>query len=279
MQQDFCIDLMEVIENWSTDKEENLRIKRFFMPPGLFDGLVNILILELKKSPMRPHICERGSRRALMRQMIDIITTTVTDRQPRDFSEICEIFPVMHLSLPKSNLDKLVDIQKRDVINYKLYLQGYHKWCYHHWRPTDIKRVSIDNFKGNNTGILFWGERGIGKSQMLTYCTAWAAEESWFNVSITNQEEFVDGTFDIFRFKNGLYLQKDLAVKTLKDFGTVNAQMSREFDVDLDVYGGCDITGVHDTEAEPCPRVWDELRKCWTDEWKQMLYEPEIQYY
>ena len=55
--------------------------------------------------------------------------------------------------------------------------------------------------------------------------------------------------------------------------------MSREFEVDLDVYGKCDISGVHDSENEPCPRLWDEKRKVWNDEWKKMLYEPELQYY
>ena len=99
-------------------------------------------------------------------------------------------------------------------------MQGYHKFCYHHWRPKDVRRVSLENFKGNNTGALFWGERGCGKSQILTYATAWAHEQNWMNVSITNHEEFVDGTYDIFRFKNGLYLQQDLAVKLLKDFAT-----------------------------------------------------------
>jgi hypothetical protein len=57
----------------------------------------------------------------------------------------------------------------------------------------------------------------------LTYLTAWAHEVNWINVSITNHEEFVNGTWDIFRFKNGLYLQRELAVRLLKDFGTSNA--------------------------------------------------------
>ena len=206
LQQDFSLDLLEVIENWSDDKETNLRIKRFFAPPGIFDGLVTVLSLEMRKNPMRPHLCERESRKAVMRQLIDIITTAVNDRQPRDFSEICEVLPMITLPLKRSNLQKLGEMQKRDVLNYKLYLQGYHKFCYHHWRPADVRRVGLDNFKGNNTGCLFWGERGIGKSQLLTYMTAWAHEENWINVSITNHEEFVDGTWDIFRFSNGLYL-------------------------------------------------------------------------
>jgi small subunit ribosomal protein S29 len=40
-----------------------------------------------------------------------------------------------------------------------------------------------------------------------------------------------------------------------------------------------DITGIRDDEPEPCPRVWDETRKCWTDSWKEFLFEHEITYY
>jgi len=39
-----------------------------------------------------------------------------------------------------------------------------------------MRRISFENFKGNNTGVLFWGPRGVGKSQILSYATAWAHE-------------------------------------------------------------------------------------------------------
>jgi hypothetical protein len=47
-----------------------------------------------------------------------------------------------------------------------MYLQGYHKKCYHHWRPEDMRRVGLaeGGFKGFNTGGLLWGEQGCGKS-------------------------------------------------------------------------------------------------------------------
>jgi len=183
---------------------------------------------------------------------------------------------MMTLRLPKANLGTLVEKQGRDEITYKLYLQGYQKVCNHHWKPIDARRVTVDGFKGTNTGCLFWGDRGVGKSQILTYLTAWAHEVNWVSLAITNHEEFVDASWPIFRWKNGLYLQKELAVRLLKDFGTSNAQICREFDVDLNVYGKCDISGVHDDEAEPCPRVWDEKRKVWSDAWKEAFYDNEV---
>jgi len=75
----------------------------------------------------------------------------------------------------------------------------------------DIRRVCNEGYKGANSGVLFWGEQGCGKSQMLSYLTAWAHEANWCSVAITNHEIFVDGTQELFRFKNGLYLQQELA--------------------------------------------------------------------
>eukprot|EP00351_Strombidinopsis_sp_SopsisLIS2011_P004792 CAMPEP_0116881810 /NCGR_PEP_ID=MMETSP0463-20121206/13867_1 /TAXON_ID=181622 /ORGANISM="Strombidinopsis sp, Strain SopsisLIS2011" /LENGTH=49 /DNA_ID=CAMNT_0004534017 /DNA_START=1377 /DNA_END=1526 /DNA_ORIENTATION=- len=44
----------------------------------------------------------------------------------------------------------------------------------------------------------------------------------------------------------------------------------------MERYGHYDITGVRDTEPEPCPRTWDAMRQCWNDEWKEKLYDFEI---
>jgi hypothetical protein len=86
--------------------------------------------------------------------------------------------PKINLSLKRSDLSEdLQSCQKKEEINYSLYMKGYHKFCYHHWRPEDNRIVSLhDRFKGNNTGMLLWGEHGCGKSQVLSYVVAWAHE-------------------------------------------------------------------------------------------------------
>lgn len=165
------------------------------------------------------------------------------------------------------------------MINYKLYLQGYHKFCYHHWRPKDIRRVTNKGYKGSNSGVLFWGEQGCGKSQILSYLTAWAHESEWCSVAITNHEEYVDATQTIFRHENGMYLQMELAQRLCQDFITSNEQLLRDADVDMSNYGMYDLTGIRDDEPEPHPRSWDETRKCWSDEWKEQLFEHEVQWY
>jgi ABC-type dipeptide/oligopeptide/nickel transport system ATPase subunit len=85
-----------------------------------------------------------------------------------------------------------------------------------------MRRVSLPNWKGNNTGGLLWGEGGCGKSQILSYVTAWAHEQNdWIQWTLSTANQFVDGTFPkIQRHENGLYLQNDLAKAILQDFKT-----------------------------------------------------------
>jgi hypothetical protein len=39
-----------------------MQYKEFFNSPGVFDGLVNVLIQELRKAPIRPHLCDAKQR-------------------------------------------------------------------------------------------------------------------------------------------------------------------------------------------------------------------------
>lgn len=54
----------------------------------------------------------------------------------------------------------------------------------------------------------------------------------------------------------------------LNDLTYSNEQLFHELDVDMSRYGQMDITGFKDSDGEPCPRVWDDLRQCWSDDWK-----------
>lgn len=137
-----------------------------------------------------------------------------------DFSEVPERLPMITIDLEKKNLGAgFQDYQSKDLIRYKMYLQGYHKKCYHHWRPEDIRRVGLGagSFKGFNTGGLLWGEKGSGKSQILSYLTGWAHENRWINVTVASCPEFVDAQHEIERWEDGLYLQHTLAQRFLSD--------------------------------------------------------------
>lgn len=78
------------------------------------------------------------------------------------------------------------------------------------------------------------------------------------------------------RHINGLYLQPQLAKELLEDLKISNQARFEEMKVNLDLYGKFDMTGIHDDEPEPCPRVFDPRRRTYSDAWKEHLTEYEL---
>lgn len=219
--------LLDYIREQEVDDRKEL--EQFFEAPGLFDGLINVLVQELSKGPIRPHLCDKNQRKKLVVALVQHFKATCEEKNLKihDFAEIPEHLRCITIELKKSDLAKELQFaQARDSINYKMYLASYHKKCNHHWRPEDIRRVGLaqGGFKGFNTGGLLWGEKGCGKSGILAYLTAWAHENNWVNVSIPSCPEFVEGLdeYRIERMKNGLYLQPELAARLLSDMRTAN---------------------------------------------------------
>lgn len=73
--------------------------KQFFMPPGIFDGIISVLMQELNKKPIRPYLCDPTGRKAILRQFVEKIRQVLktNKHQVKDFSEICEAIPMMRL--------------------------------------------------------------------------------------------------------------------------------------------------------------------------------------
>jgi len=44
------------------------------------------------------------------------------NHEAKDFADVCEALPVVKLKLKKGDLTTLADMQKHEVINYKMYL-------------------------------------------------------------------------------------------------------------------------------------------------------------
>jgi len=148
-------------------KRESTELDQSFKSPSLFDGFVSILVQELKHKPIRYHLCEREARLKLIDQLIDKFheAMVLNELTGHKFAEIVPYMPLIVLDLPRENLEEgSREMQKNEVHQYKLYLRGYHKKCYHHWKPADIRNYTNKGFKGTNSGLLLWGERGCGKS-------------------------------------------------------------------------------------------------------------------
>jgi hypothetical protein len=97
-------------------------LKKFFIHPGIFDGLVSVMVREMTKKPIRPHLCDKHARRQLIHQLVTKIRSALGTTEIRTFAEICEEFPIMKLELKKSDLHTLHDLQAQDVVIYKLYM-------------------------------------------------------------------------------------------------------------------------------------------------------------
>ena len=85
-------------------------MKEFLSPPGFFDGLVAVMAQELRRKPIRMHLCdtEKG-RRLLLDQLINkIYDYLVLERKfkVKNFSDVCEYMPKINLSLKKSDLSE-----------------------------------------------------------------------------------------------------------------------------------------------------------------------------
>ena len=139
-----------------------------------------------------------------------------------------------------------------------------------------MREYALQRFKGFNSNILLWGRSGAGKSGTLSYVVAWAHENEWVVINVPRARKFINGEAIIERHINGLYMQKELAKEFLQDLNVSNQQKFEEIKVDLDLYGKFDMTGISDDEPEPCPRIWDNQRKVWSDAWKQHLTDFEL---
>mmetsp|Transcript_20791 Transcript_20791/g.24416 ORF Transcript_20791/g.24416 Transcript_20791/m.24416 type:complete len:224 (+) Transcript_20791:321-992(+) len=51
-------DMALALHDYIIKHERKNELKKFFLAPGVFDGLVNVLVRELAKRPIRPHICD-----------------------------------------------------------------------------------------------------------------------------------------------------------------------------------------------------------------------------
>lgn len=59
--QDMALSLLDYIDQQQPHETQQV-YKQFFNSPGVFDGLVNLLVQELRQSPIRPHLCDKKQR-------------------------------------------------------------------------------------------------------------------------------------------------------------------------------------------------------------------------
>lgn len=94
--QDFSGSLLDYINNQKTD-EDQIEVRDFFNAPGVFDGLVSVLIQELRCSPIRPHLCDKDARIKVMDQIVRIFMNEAnkTGYRFHDMADLMEHNPCL----------------------------------------------------------------------------------------------------------------------------------------------------------------------------------------
>lgn len=94
--QEFSLSLLDYLE-MQTPYETQKVLKEFFNAPGVFDGLVNVLVQELRKSPMRPHLCDKQARLKVIDELVHHMMTRCAEKDIvlHDFAEMIERLPYL----------------------------------------------------------------------------------------------------------------------------------------------------------------------------------------
>lgn len=108
--QDMCLSLIEYVDE-QEPYETHLVYKEFFNSPGVFDGIVNVLVQELRKGPIRPHLCDKKQRKNVIDQLVHAVMDLCDEKNMviHDFAEVMEYLRVIKLSLKKEDLEAPFD--------------------------------------------------------------------------------------------------------------------------------------------------------------------------
>jgi small subunit ribosomal protein S29 len=138
-------------------------------------------------------------------------------------------------------------------------------------------KFGFKGFVGFNSGLLLHGYRGTGKSGVLAFATMWAHQNNWLVVSVPSAFRLTQ-TKTLFdrHHKTGLYLQNDLAKEWLGNFRNANKTLLATININKDLYGKFNYSGVHDNEPEPVPNTFYKRRKAYFKDHEKFLYPEEI---
>jgi len=234
--QDFSINLIDLIR-----ERKSYEVRNAFESPAIFDGVVGILMRELRKKPVRNFLLYEPTRLKIMNSFIDLIVNLFEDKEIhlRELKDVIEHKRILEVTLTKEDLGDLADFSElnHDSKKYKIYLQGHQKYCFHFWRPEDMREYALQSFKGFNSGMFMWGRSGAGKSGALGYIVAWAHENNWAVINIPRARKFTHTPCTLERHINGLYIQKQFAKELLEDLKISNQQKLEEMKVNMELYG------------------------------------------
>lgn len=256
---DIAITFKERLELYRKDEF----FDRIFTDCFFFDSLVNILVRETTSAKIRPHLVNISKRE----NIIDSMLKQVKEKLVPDHSSAQTI---------KANLNqiryfnfKIMNSETKTEENYQIDLKQY--IISPRRIPTAMKPkgFSTENFMGFNSGVLLYGDSGVGKSGSLMYSTMWAHKNDWIVLCPPSAYDLTQNPKPIKRHpESGLFLHLELAADFLKKFRKTNEDLIKDIPVNLKLYGKFNSAGVHENEPPPNPPYWIAERQIWSNNWE-----------
>lgn len=246
----FGVNLRDEMEKLRFDVVGNKVLANSF----LFDYLLLQLVWNLHDKEIRDNLLDSEKRKITFEKLFKQIS------EHPDF----EFYGV-------DTIDKFAECQKYLKIgNSQIDLQRYKS----HFRriPKFLKNFLLKDFVSFNSNILFYGKRGMGKSTNLYAITMWAYKSKWIVAKLPSAHLATNNKVEtlVYHEDSRLHLQIQFAEKILEDLYSCNSEIFAEMDVDMNIYGKFNLSGVHDEEPNPVPNFYIEDRQTYFYEYDKI---------
>ena len=125
--QDFCLDLLDVMK-----KRDPQGLSKVYDSPSIFDGVVGILLRELRKKPVRNFILYQPTRKKIMNEFTDMLEDLFEseETQLKELKDVIEMKRILEITLNKEDMGHLAEFSElnHESKKYKIYLQGHQKY-------------------------------------------------------------------------------------------------------------------------------------------------------
>jgi len=111
---------------------KSFKVSHAFESPAIFDGVIGVLLRELRKKTIRKFILYRPTRLKIMDAFIDMLIDLFESENIhlRELKDVIELRRMLEIELVKSDLEHLSEYAElaQDSKKYKIYLQGHQKY-------------------------------------------------------------------------------------------------------------------------------------------------------
>jgi small subunit ribosomal protein S29 len=265
-------DIADIVRAEFKAQSTNAFALRMFNVASIFDSIVTLLIHFLRENQKQDTylssvLFQSSALEAIANQLISKLAEVCKNKKinkPFNINDILEYIDEIDFQLP-SSIAKSKEGHLPKTIRFTL--RNYQAFYKYLWRPKMMEDDSFRKYKGFNTGALIHGESGVGKSQIMSFVSLWAHEMGWFVVPIKGANFTVFPKAVEYHY-SGLHFDVKSSFDLLKAIHSANIDHLNTFDVDMNVYGKCDLAGSITGDPDFNTRLYNKKRNFWSDDWK-----------